>query len=89
MPVVRRRVPSMFWRRAGRDRLQLQPVGPALPLGTLVRVPDRGDVFVRYAPGPPGAGRAVWRTWYSMVKCGSSTHTGRASDRGTVATFCR
>jgi len=55
MPVVRRREPSMFWRRAGRDRLQVQPVGPALPLGTVVRVPHRGDVFVRYAPGPPGA----------------------------------
>jgi 3-oxoadipate enol-lactonase len=26
-----------------------------LPLGTLVRVPDRGDVFVRYQVGPPGA----------------------------------
>ncbi len=25
----------------------------------------------------PGAGRAVWRTWYSRLKLGSSTHTGR------------
>jgi 3-oxoadipate enol-lactonase len=56
MALVRRREPSLFWRRARRDhRLAIQPVGPALPLGTIVRVPDRGDVFVRYAPGPPGA----------------------------------
>ena len=26
---------------------------------------------------PPGGGRAVWRTWYARLKCGSSTHTGR------------
>ena len=32
-----------------------QPVPPVLPLGTLVRVPDRGEMFVRYLPGPPGA----------------------------------
>ena len=25
----------------------------------------------------PGAGSAVWRTWYSRLKLGSSTHTGR------------
>ena len=25
----------------------------------------------------PGTGSAVWRTWYSRLKSGSSTHTGR------------
>ncbi len=55
MAVVRRE-PSLFWRRAQRDhRRAIQPVGPVLPLGTIVRVRDRGDVFVRYAAGPPGA----------------------------------
>jgi pimeloyl-ACP methyl ester carboxylesterase len=56
MAVQLRREPSGFWRRAlrgeGRGR---QPVPPALPLGAVVRVADRGDVFVRYQAGPPGA----------------------------------
>lgn len=56
MVVQLRREPSEFWRRAARDdRGGRQPVPPQLPLGTLVRVPDRGDVFVRYQSGPPGA----------------------------------
>jgi pimeloyl-ACP methyl ester carboxylesterase len=56
MAVVRRREPSVFWRRARRDtRRAIQPVGPVLPLGAVVRVPGRGDVFVRYSAGPPGA----------------------------------
>jgi hypothetical protein len=25
----------------------------------------------------PGLGSAVWRTWYSRLKRGSSTHSGR------------
>src|SRR5687767_3850812 len=55
-----RREPSRFWRRAQRESRELthaarHPVPPVLPLGTLVRVPDRGEVFVRYLPGPPGA----------------------------------
>jgi pimeloyl-ACP methyl ester carboxylesterase len=56
MAVQLRREPSDFWRCAlrgeGRGR---QPIPPTLPLGTLVRVPDRGDVFVRYQAGPAGA----------------------------------
>ncbi len=56
MAVVRRRDASEFWRRARRDqRRAIQPVGPVLPLGAIVRVPGRGDVFVRYSAGPPGA----------------------------------
>jgi 3-oxoadipate enol-lactonase len=56
MAVQLRREPSDFWRRASRGaRRGRQPIPPALPLGTLVRVPDRGDVFVRYQAGPPGA----------------------------------
>jgi 3-oxoadipate enol-lactonase len=56
MALPLRREPSAFWRRARRDhRLTRQPVPPPLPLGTLVRVPDRGDVFVRYQAGPHGA----------------------------------
>ena len=56
MAVVRVREPSLFWRRARRDRQRaIQPVGPALPPGAIVRVPGRGDVFVRYSAGPPGA----------------------------------
>jgi pimeloyl-ACP methyl ester carboxylesterase len=57
---VLRREPSQFWRRAQRETRELEravrhPVAPLLPLGTLVRVPDRGEMFVRYLPGPPGA----------------------------------
>jgi pimeloyl-ACP methyl ester carboxylesterase len=56
MAVQLRREPSDFWRRVLRgERRGRQPIPPALPLGTLVRVPDRGDVFVRYQAGPPGA----------------------------------
>lgn len=56
MSVVLRREPNVFWRRALRDgRRTRQPVPPALPLGAVVRVPGRGDVFVRYVAGPPGA----------------------------------
>jgi pimeloyl-ACP methyl ester carboxylesterase len=54
--VLRRREQSEFWRRARRDRRRARPpVPPLLPLGTLVRVPGRGDVFVRYQEGPAGA----------------------------------
>jgi 3-oxoadipate enol-lactonase len=56
MAVQLRREPSDFWRCVLRGgRCGRQPIPPALPLGTLVRVPDRGDVFVRYQAGPPGA----------------------------------
>jgi pimeloyl-ACP methyl ester carboxylesterase len=56
MAMVRVREPSVFWRRARRDQQRaIQPVGPTLPLGAIVRVPGRGDVFVRYSAGPPGA----------------------------------
>jgi 3-oxoadipate enol-lactonase len=56
MAVQLRREPSEFWRRARRDdRRGRQPVPPPLPLGALVRVPDRGDVFFRYQAGPQGA----------------------------------
>lgn len=56
MTSLLRREPSQFWRRARRDeRRTRHPVAPLLPLGAVVRVPDRGDVFVRYMPGPPGA----------------------------------
>ena len=36
----------------------------------------RGEVAAA-APRCPGAGSAVWRTWYSRLKSGSSTHSGR------------
>jgi pimeloyl-ACP methyl ester carboxylesterase len=53
MAMQLRREPSDFWRRARRvDGRGREPVPPLLPLGTLVRVPDRGDVFVRYQAGP-------------------------------------
>jgi pimeloyl-ACP methyl ester carboxylesterase len=56
MAVMRGREPSVFWRRARRDQQRsIQPVGPALPRGAIVRVPGRGDVFVRYSAGRPGA----------------------------------
>jgi pimeloyl-ACP methyl ester carboxylesterase len=56
MTLQLRREPSDFWRRVLRgERRGRQPIPPALPPGTLVRVPDRGDVFVRYQAGPPGA----------------------------------
>ena len=43
----------------------------------------------RSSASPPGEGRAVCRTWYSMLKCGSSTHTGRPSSNGTLRTTHR
>jgi 3-oxoadipate enol-lactonase len=56
MAVQLRREPSYFWRRVLRgERRARQPIPPVLPLGTLVPVPGRGDVFVRYQAGPPGA----------------------------------
>jgi pimeloyl-ACP methyl ester carboxylesterase len=56
MALVRGREPIVFWQRARRDQQRaLQPVGPALPPGAIVRVPGRGDVFVRYQAGPHGA----------------------------------
>lgn len=56
MSMLLRREPTEFWRRARRDgRRARQPVPPTLPLGAVVRVPERGDVFVRYLAGPPGA----------------------------------
>jgi hypothetical protein len=30
----------------------------------------------------PGRGSAVWRTWYSRLKVGSSTHSGRPVPAG-------
>ena len=38
---------------------------------------------------PPGAGRAVWRTWYSRSNCVSSIQTGRPCLSGTNITRCR
>ena len=43
----------------------------------------------RSSASPPGEGRAVWRTWYSILKWGSSTHTGRPSSSGTWRTTHR
>ena len=37
----------------------------------------------------PGFGSADRRTWYSMSKSWSSTHTGRDSPSATSRTFCR
>jgi 3-oxoadipate enol-lactonase len=60
MAVQLRREPSEFWRRARRDdRRRHHPVPPPLPLGTVVRVPERGDVFLRYQAGPYGAPTVV------------------------------
>ena len=36
-----------------------------------------------------GEGSAVWRTWYSRLKSGSSTHSGRPVSSGGVASFWR
>ena len=44
---------------------------------------------LRSSDSPPGAGRAVWRRWYSMLKWGSSTHTGRPRSKGTNCTTWR
>ena len=38
---------------------------------------------------PPGAGRALWRTWYSRLKSGSSTHTGRPLSTAVWASLWR
>jgi hypothetical protein len=37
----------------------------------------------------PGAGSAVWRTWYSMLNVGSSTHSGRPLSSGGSASRWR
>jgi 3-oxoadipate enol-lactonase len=56
MAVVARREQSPFWRKVSSYRRGArQPVPPPLPLGAVVRVPERGDVFFRYMAGPPGA----------------------------------
>ena len=44
---------------------------------------------LRSSASPPGEGRAVWRRWYSMLKWGSSTHTGRPNSNGTCRTTRR
>ena len=44
---------------------------------------------LRSSLSPPGDGNAVCRRWYSMLKCTSSTHTGRPSSKGTKRTFWR
>ena len=44
---------------------------------------------LRNSLSPPGDGSAVCRRWYSMLKYGSSTQTGRPSSKGTVRTFWR
>ena len=44
---------------------------------------------LRSSASPPGAGSAVWRTWYSMLKWGSSTQTGRPRSSGTNWTTWR
>ena len=43
----------------------------------------------RSCSSEPGAGSAVWRTWYSRLKFGSSTHSGRPVSSGGNASFCR
>ncbi len=56
MAMTLRRERTTFWRQARREeRRTRQPVPPLLPFGAVVRVPERGDVFVRYRPGPAGA----------------------------------
>ena len=43
-------------------------------------------VRLRSCSSEPGDGSAVWRTWYSRLKFGSSTHIGRpSSKRGNVS----
>ena len=41
------------------------------------------------APPSPACGSAVWRTWYSRLKLGSSIHIGRPVSIGGNASFCR
>ena len=40
-------------------------------------------------PIPPGVGSAVWRTWYSRLKLGSSIHTGRPLSSAVDASLWR
>ena len=44
---------------------------------------------LRSCASEPGAGSAVWRTWYSRLKLGSSIHTGRPVSIGGNASFWR
>ena len=44
---------------------------------------------LRSCSSEPGCGSAVWRTWYSRLKLGSSIHTGRPVSIGGNASFCR
>ena len=42
---------------------------------------------LRSCSSEPGAGRALWRTWYSRLRWGSSTQTGRPWSKGTKRSF--
>ena len=44
---------------------------------------------MRSCSSEPGDGSAVWRTWYSRLKLGSSIHTGRPVSIGGNASFWR
>ena len=43
----------------------------------------------RSCSSEPGPGSAVWRTWNSRLKRGSSTHSGRPVSSGGKASFWR
>ena len=45
--------------------------------------------IARSCSSEPGEGSAVWRMWYSRLKLGSSTHSGRPVSSGGTASFCR
>ena len=43
----------------------------------------------RSCSSDPGWGSAVWRTWYSRLKLGSSIQIGRPVSSGGTASLCR
>ena len=47
------------------------------------------EARLRSCSSEPGAGSAVWRTWYSRLRWGSSTQTGRPWPKGTKRSFWR
>ena len=57
---------------------------------------ERSSCWEKIRPVSPGAvgpsraaGSAVWRTWYSRLKLGSSTHSGPAGPGGGTASLWR
>lgn len=78
------REPVSFWRKARRrSRFSLAPDAPDyLPAGRVVRVPGRGEMFIRYQPGPSGAPTVLLNHgWMASADINWLGAYGKFSDR--------